>query len=80
MSLIKPVIFIKEDIILQFSCSIINVFEDELQSRNIYLSDKFREGDESESCIFGETYFKIEDDIKNLTNIFINNVLQNGGN
>jgi hypothetical protein len=44
-------------------CSIIDVFEDVLEKNNIIIPDKFRNGDDDESNIFGDTYWYINDKI-----------------
>ena len=50
---------------------IIKEFEELLNKNDIKIPDKFREGDEDEACIYGETYYKLEDKIKE---ILINNI------
>lgn len=42
---------------------IISVFEDKLESLNIYLPDKMRENREDEACVFGETYCEFKEAI-----------------
>lgn len=45
---------------------ILNIFEDMLDEKGIQIPDDYREGDEDEACIFGDTYYALEDEITNL--------------
>lgn len=47
----------------EIACSIIDVFEDVLEKNNIIIPDKFRNGDDDESNIFGDTYWYINEKI-----------------
>ena len=38
---------------------IVEVFEDLLDENNIMIDDEFRNGDDGEACLFGETYDEI---------------------
>lgn len=42
---------------------IINIFEELLDGLDITLPDKWREGEEDEARIFGDTYYELEDKI-----------------
>lgn len=45
---------------------ILNIFEDMLAEKGIQIPDDCREGDEDEACIFGDTYYALEDEITSL--------------
>lgn len=45
------------------SANIINVFENLLDEHNIVIPDDQREGSEDEACIYGDTYYNLEEDI-----------------
>lgn len=47
----------------QLAIDILDLFEDVLAEHNIYIPDDYREGDESEACIFGDTYYALEERI-----------------
>ena len=42
---------------------IIDIFEELLDRLNITIPDKWREGEEDEARIFGDTYYELEDKI-----------------
>ena len=42
---------------------IIDIFEEVLNKNNIYIPDDNRTGSEDEACIYGETYYEIEDKV-----------------
>lgn len=44
----------------QYAARIIDIFEEVLKEKNIVIPDKWRSGNDDESCIYGETYYKIE--------------------
>ncbi|MEE0872090.1 MAG: helix-turn-helix domain-containing protein [Ruminococcus sp.] len=44
----------------QYAARIIDIFEEVLKEKNIMIPDKWRNGNDDESCIYGETYYKIE--------------------
>ena len=51
---------------------IIDIFEEVLKENDIMIPDKWREGKEDESCIYGQTYYKIEYAISS----FLNGILE----
>lgn len=64
----------KEEAELKFNdlvFDIIRIFEEVLNENNIKIPDKNRIGEDDEACIYGETYYKIEDEIKRLINIYL---------
>ena len=67
---LKVISFAEEisDICNDISIDILNVFEDKLDELDISLPDIHRMGEPNEARIFGETYYEIEDEIKELTN------------
>lgn len=64
----------KSDIVSDITFNIIQIFEDTLAEHNIFIPDENREGDKDEACIYGKTYYDIEEKIKNI----INNCLEVG--
>jgi len=67
--LIKPVNFEKKttynDLLIVYD--IIDIFEEVLQENNMYIPDVDREGnEEEEACIYGYTYYMIEEKLKDL--------------
>lgn len=46
--------------------AILDIFEDMLADKGIIIPDIAREGDEDEACLYGETYFELEDAITEL--------------
>lgn len=46
--------------------TILDMFEDMLADKEIIIPDVAREGDEDEACLYGETYFELEDKITEL--------------
>lgn len=60
------------DKIKEITISIIDEFEQLLEEKDITIPDDCREGDESESRLFGDTYYRLEDSIyKKIYNNFI---------
>ena len=47
----------------EIAIQILDLFEDLLEENDIYIPDDDRTGDESEACIYGITYYDLEDDI-----------------
>ena len=45
---------------------ILDIFEDMLADKGIIIPDDEREGDEDEACIYGSTYYELEDAITEL--------------
>ena len=45
---------------------IMDIFEDMLADKGIMIPDEEREGDEDEACIYGSTYYELEDKIAEL--------------
>ena len=45
---------------------ILDIFEDTLADKGIVIPDDEREGDEDEACIYGSTYYELEDAITEL--------------
>ena len=45
---------------------ILDIFEDMLEEKGIKIPDYCREGNEDEACLYGTTYFKLEDKITEL--------------
>lgn len=45
---------------IQYAARIIDIFEEVLKEKKIMIPDKCRNGSNDESCIYGETYYKIE--------------------
>ena len=43
--------------------SILDIFENVLDKHDINIPDEYRQGEESEARIFGETYYNLEDQI-----------------
>lgn len=42
---------------------LIDILEDKLSEKDIYISDEDRENQEDEACIFGTKYYSLEDEI-----------------
>lgn len=53
-------------LISEYTAAIIDVFEDVLSEHDMYIPDDFREGEEGEACIYGDTYYQMEEKIKKL--------------
>lgn len=49
---------------------ILDGFEDVLDKHDIKIPDPWREGEEDEACIFGETYYGMEDGIVELVKAY----------
>lgn len=49
--------------IINLADDIIDIFEELLDRFDITLPDKWREGEEDETRIFGDTYYELEDKI-----------------
>lgn len=47
--------------IRQHAQNIIDIFEELLEYHNIYIPDEFRSGSEDEACLYGDTYYALED-------------------
>ena len=45
---------------------ILDMFEDMLADKGIVIPDEDREGDEDEACLYGSTYYELEDQITEL--------------
>ena len=45
---------------------ILDMFEDMLEEKGIMIPDEDREGEESEACLYGQTYADLEDAIYSL--------------
>lgn len=45
---------------------ILDIFEDILVDKGIVIPDEDREGDEYEACLYGSTYYALEDKITTL--------------
>ena len=67
MKLQKPVVFETTNYLLkdlEVVYGIIDIFEEVLKEKDIYIPDPDRTGEEDEACIFGQTYYEIEDKLK----------------
>ena len=45
---------------------ILDIFEDMLEEKGIIIPDENREGKEGEACLYGSTYYELEDEITKL--------------
>lgn len=45
---------------------ILDIFEGMLDDKGIIVPDEDREGDEDEACLYGTTYYELEDEITEL--------------
>lgn len=45
---------------------ILDIFEGMLNDKGIIIPDEDREGDEDEACLYGTTYYELEDEITEL--------------
>lgn len=63
----------------EFAYEILDVFEEVLAEHDIYIPDEYREGDESEACIYGATYYRLEDSIEKLICDYKKELTRNGG-
>ena len=45
---------------------ILDIFEGMLNDKGIIIPDEDREGDEDEACLYGNTYYELEDEITEL--------------
>lgn len=52
----------------KIAIKIINEFENILAENNIRIPDKDRKGNEDEACIYGTTYYNLEDTILEILN------------
>lgn len=50
---------------------ILDIFEDMLEEKGIIIPDEDRKGDESEACLYGSTYYGLEDEIAKLLSDYI---------
>lgn len=48
---------------VSLACEIIDIVEDVLSDKNIYIDCEEREGNEEEACIYGSVYYDLEDTI-----------------
>lgn len=55
----------------QLSHTILDVFENCLDSNNIVIPDTDRNGDEGEACIYGMTYANMLSDIANILSTYV---------
>ena len=56
----------------EIAIQILDLFEDLLADNGIYIPDDDREGGEDEACIYGTTYYDLEDDICDILQKYIN--------
>ena len=54
---------LNEEALTNTATDIIDIFEELLESLDITLPDKWREGEEDEARIFGDTYYELENKI-----------------
>ena len=47
----------------EYSVEIVELFEEVLDKHGIIVPDEDRTGDESEACLYGTTYYDLEDDV-----------------
>ena len=52
----------------EMTIKILDKFEEILAENNIRIPDKNREGNENETCIYGTTYYDLEDSILEILN------------
>ena len=45
---------------------ILDIFEDMLEEKGIMIPDEDRKGDDGEACLYGGTYYELEDEITKL--------------
>ena len=45
---------------------ILDIFEGMLEEKGIMIPDEDREGDEGEACLYGSTYYELEDAVTEL--------------
>lgn len=50
----------------EYAITIIDIFEDLLNKHDIAIPDKFREGNEDEASIYGETFDELLNDIETI--------------
>lgn len=50
---------------------ILDIFEDMLEEKGIMIPDEDREGAEDEACLYGSTYYELEDEIAKLLSNYI---------
>ena len=55
----------------ELAIEILDMFEDVLDEHGIMVPDEFREGEESEACLYGATYAILEDRIVSLLEDYI---------
>ena len=56
---------VDNDTIIQLTQNVLDDVEEMLEKKEIKISDRCRENEESEACLFGETYYDLEDKINN---------------
>lgn len=61
------------DKIREITIGILDMFEEVLEEHDIYIPDEHRTGDESEACLYGATYYELEDRIYALLSETIQN-------
>lgn len=50
----------------ELAIGILNMFEEMLDEKGIMIPDEYREGAEGEACLYGDTYYTLEDKITTL--------------
>lgn len=55
--------FVQEDPVRDLAADILDQFSEVLAQYGIYIPDEERQGDEDESTIYGDTYWKLEEEI-----------------
>ena len=56
---------VDDDTVIQLSQNVLDDVEEMLERKKIKIPDRCRENEESEACLFGETYYDLEDKINN---------------
>lgn len=54
-----------------YAASIVDIFEELLDAHDVTIPDEFRNGDEDEARIYGQTYIDLERDVYNVLQKFI---------
>ena len=60
-----------------YAIAIVDLFEDLLSEHEIYIPDEDREGNEEEACLYGATYYDLEDAVTDLLHRFAEEIQQN---
>lgn len=63
--------------IRQISADICGLFEELLERHDIFIPDEDREGNEEEACLYGTTYYELEDDVTQILLSLIEKVKKN---